>query len=164
MNGNELLDFVRAISIAFTLELIEDKALHVREEMRVLLNLVCAVDTHGITARLTVQIKLVIDSLGSLLGSHGVTVEEQLANVLEELLRAIIQLIVVTIKQAKLLSLIEEAVDDKSTEVSSLTTGTVGRTHINLRAIAVNVGQAQQLSSVVVVTHYFFSSVCFVTK
>ena len=78
--------------------------------------------------------------------------------------RAIVQLIVVTIEQPKLLSLIKKAVDYKSPEVSGLTTGTVGRTHINLGAIAVNVGQAQQLSAVVVVAHYLLSSFCFVTK
>ena len=139
MDGNKLLDFIRAIGIAFALELIEDKTLHVREEMRVLLNLVGAVDANSISARLTVQVKLVVDALGSLLGSHGVAVEEQLTYVLEELLRAIVQLIVVTIKQPELLSLIEEAVDYKPTEVSSLTAGTVGRTHINFRAITVNV-------------------------
>ena len=132
--------------------------------MRVLLNLVGAVDTHSITTRLTVQVKLVVNTLGSLLGSHGIAIEEQLTNVLEELLRTIVQLIVVTVEQPELLSLIEEAVDNKSTEVSSLTAGTVGRTHINLRAIAVNVGQAQQLSAVVVVAHYLLSSFCFVTK
>ena len=164
MDGNELLDFIRAISVAFTLELVEDKALHVREEVRVFLNLVGAVDTHSITARLTVQVKLMVDSLGSLLGSHCIAIEEQLTNVLEELLRTIVQLIVVTIKQTKLLSLIEKAVYDKSPEVSSLTARSVGRTHINLGAIAVNVGQAQQLSAVVVVAHYLLSSFCLVTK
>ena len=143
MDGNELLDFIRAISIAFTLELVEDKTLDVREEVRVFLNLVGAVDTHSITARLTVQVKFVIDSLGSLFGSHGVAVEEKLTNVLEELLCTIVQLIVVTVEQPELLSLIEKAVYDKPTKVSGLTAGTVGRTHINFRAIAVNIGQAK---------------------
>ena len=164
VDGNELLDFVRAISVAFALELVEDKALNVREEVRVLLNLVGAVDTNSITAWLTVKVKLMVDSLGSLLGSHGIAIEEQLTNVLKELISAIVQLIVVPIEQTKLLSLIEEAVDYKPTEVSSLTTGTVGRTHINFRAIAVNVGQAQQLSTVLVVAHYLLSSFCVATQ
>ena len=142
MDGNELLDFVRAIGIAFTLKLVEDKALHIGEEVRVLLNLVGTVDTNSITTRLTVKVKLMVDSLGSLLGSHGIAIEEQLTNVLKELICAIVQLIVVPLAQTKLLSLIKEAVDYKPTEVSSLTTGAVGRTHINFRAIAVNVGQA----------------------
>ena len=82
---------------AFALELVEDKALHIGEEVRVLLNLVGAVDANSIAARLTVQVKLMVDTLGSLLGSHGVPVEEQLTNILEELIRTIVQLIVIPI-------------------------------------------------------------------
>lgn len=132
VNTQELPNLVGAIVIRFALELVENDALYIAEQVAILLDLICTVQRNSITARLVVQKQLMEDTVCLPLGSHSGAGEEQLTDVAVELLRYIIKFVVEPVKQCKFFTLISEAVYTQSSEIGGLATGSIGFTNVDL--------------------------------
>jgi hypothetical protein len=75
--------------------------------------------------------------------------KEQSTNVLEELVSAIIQLIVIPIQQHELFTVVDEAFKAIPVEPCSLATTTVSSAHIDFWFAAVDIRQGKQLCAVI---------------
>ena len=111
--------------------------------MRILLNLVCRIDTYSITTWNAIKKQFMVNASGSALRSHCVPLIKQNADILKEFVSAPIKFIVEPIQQHELLFVVDKALDAISVEPSSLTTRTIGGTHINLWLVSVRVHQRQ---------------------
>jgi hypothetical protein len=75
--------------------------------------------------------------------------EEQAANVLKELVSAVIQFIVIPIQQHELFAVVDETFKTISVEPCSLATTTVSSAHIDFWLAAVDIRQGKQLCAVI---------------
>jgi hypothetical protein len=77
------------------------------------------------------------------------TRKEQAANVLKELVSAVIEFIVIPIQQHELFTVVDEAFKAIPVEPCSLATATVSSAHIDFGLVARDICQGQELCSIV---------------
>jgi hypothetical protein len=149
MDGNEFTDLVGTVVKTFALEFVKDNAIYVTEQVRNLLYGIGAIDSNsisaanagvfGVTLRRFVHEKLVISTIVTSFTSHAVLWKEQRANVFEESIGTILQVIFEPVKDCELALSFEKTFNHKAVKVSSFTACSVCSAHINLRHISVSI-------------------------